>query len=187
MRMPRTAVTAPSAIRIPEGVREVIGRRLNLLSPACNEVLSAGLGDRPGLRPRRAGARRRGTVAMTQCWKRSMRHLAARDRGRNGTGSIPVRTCLDPDDALRRTADRRAPAPAPPRRSGDRGDAPSRSRDRFCPSWRATSTLPGLARIPTGDRLRDPRRAASRYAAGVRGRDRLLPDRARPAGTRKHR
>ena len=32
--------TAPSAIRIPEGVREVIGRRLNLLSPACNEVLS---------------------------------------------------------------------------------------------------------------------------------------------------
>jgi DNA-binding CsgD family transcriptional regulator len=30
----------PAAIRIPEGVREVIGRRLNLLSPSCNEVLA---------------------------------------------------------------------------------------------------------------------------------------------------
>ncbi len=29
----------PSAIRIPEGVTEVIGRRLNLLSAGCNEVL----------------------------------------------------------------------------------------------------------------------------------------------------
>lgn len=29
----------PEALRIPEGVREVIGQRLNLLSPACNEVL----------------------------------------------------------------------------------------------------------------------------------------------------
>ena len=30
----------PSVIRIPEGVREVIGRRLNMLSPGCNEVLA---------------------------------------------------------------------------------------------------------------------------------------------------
>ena len=30
----------PSAIRIPEGVTEVIGRRLNLLSAGCNEVLA---------------------------------------------------------------------------------------------------------------------------------------------------
>jgi DNA-binding CsgD family transcriptional regulator len=30
----------PPAIRIPEGVREVIGRRLNLLSASCNEVLA---------------------------------------------------------------------------------------------------------------------------------------------------
>ena len=30
----------PAAIRIPEGVREVIGRRLNLLSAACNEALA---------------------------------------------------------------------------------------------------------------------------------------------------
>jgi predicted ATPase/DNA-binding CsgD family transcriptional regulator len=29
----------PTAIRLPEGVREVIGRRLNLLSTPCNEVL----------------------------------------------------------------------------------------------------------------------------------------------------
>lgn len=28
-----------ATVRIPEGVREVIGRRLNLLSPSCNEVL----------------------------------------------------------------------------------------------------------------------------------------------------
>jgi DNA-binding CsgD family transcriptional regulator/tetratricopeptide (TPR) repeat protein len=34
------AVTLPSAIRIPEGVREVIGRRLNFLSGGCNEVLN---------------------------------------------------------------------------------------------------------------------------------------------------
>jgi len=31
---------SPSAIRIPEGVTEVIGRRLNLLSAGCNEVLT---------------------------------------------------------------------------------------------------------------------------------------------------
>ena len=30
----------PPAIRIPEGVKEVIGRRLNLLSAACNELLA---------------------------------------------------------------------------------------------------------------------------------------------------
>lgn len=28
------------AIRVPEGIREVIGRRLNRLSPACNEILA---------------------------------------------------------------------------------------------------------------------------------------------------
>jgi predicted ATPase/class 3 adenylate cyclase/DNA-binding CsgD family transcriptional regulator len=36
--MPLTAL--PPAIRIPEGVREVIGRRLNLLSDSCNRVLT---------------------------------------------------------------------------------------------------------------------------------------------------
>jgi DNA-binding NarL/FixJ family response regulator len=30
----------PPAIRLPEGVREVIGRRLNLLSAACNDILA---------------------------------------------------------------------------------------------------------------------------------------------------
>src|SRR6185312_5175962 len=30
----------PASIRIPEGVKEVIGRRLNLLSPICNEVMA---------------------------------------------------------------------------------------------------------------------------------------------------
>ncbi len=36
-----TPLTAlPPAIRIPEGVREVIGRRLNLLSAPCNEMLA---------------------------------------------------------------------------------------------------------------------------------------------------
>jgi DNA-binding CsgD family transcriptional regulator len=30
----------PLVIRVPEGLKEVIGRRLNLLSPACNEVLA---------------------------------------------------------------------------------------------------------------------------------------------------
>jgi predicted ATPase len=33
-------VSLPAAIRIPEGVREVIGRRLNLLSTACNDALA---------------------------------------------------------------------------------------------------------------------------------------------------
>jgi DNA-binding CsgD family transcriptional regulator/tetratricopeptide (TPR) repeat protein len=32
--------STPRAIRLPEGVREVIGRRLNLLPAACNEVLA---------------------------------------------------------------------------------------------------------------------------------------------------
>lgn len=30
----------PPVIRIPEGLKEVIGRRLNFLSPACNEILA---------------------------------------------------------------------------------------------------------------------------------------------------
>jgi predicted ATPase/DNA-binding CsgD family transcriptional regulator len=34
------SASLPAAIRIPEGVREVIGRRLNLLSTACNEALA---------------------------------------------------------------------------------------------------------------------------------------------------
>jgi DNA-binding CsgD family transcriptional regulator/tetratricopeptide (TPR) repeat protein len=32
--------TPPPTVRLPEGVREVIGRRLNLLSASCNEILS---------------------------------------------------------------------------------------------------------------------------------------------------
>jgi DNA-binding CsgD family transcriptional regulator/tetratricopeptide (TPR) repeat protein len=32
--------TAPATIRLPEGVRDVIGRRLNLLPPICNEILA---------------------------------------------------------------------------------------------------------------------------------------------------
>lgn len=36
------AVALPASIRLPEGVREVIGRRLNLLSIPCNEILSLG-------------------------------------------------------------------------------------------------------------------------------------------------
>jgi len=38
LRAPEAIV--PPVIRIPEGVREVIGRRLNLLSVACNEALA---------------------------------------------------------------------------------------------------------------------------------------------------
>jgi ATP/maltotriose-dependent transcriptional regulator MalT len=34
------AIAAPPSIRLPEGVREVIGRRLNLLSAVCNEVMA---------------------------------------------------------------------------------------------------------------------------------------------------
>ena len=34
------ASATPTAIRLPEGVREVIGRRLNLLSATCNEILT---------------------------------------------------------------------------------------------------------------------------------------------------
>jgi DNA-binding CsgD family transcriptional regulator len=33
-------VALPRVMRVPEGLKEVIGRRLNLLSPACNEVLA---------------------------------------------------------------------------------------------------------------------------------------------------
>jgi DNA-binding CsgD family transcriptional regulator len=35
-----TGIGTPPAIRLPEGVREVIGRRLNLLSATCNEILA---------------------------------------------------------------------------------------------------------------------------------------------------
>ncbi len=35
-----SSTTLPATIRIPEGVKEVIGRRLNLLSAACNDVLA---------------------------------------------------------------------------------------------------------------------------------------------------
>jgi DNA-binding CsgD family transcriptional regulator len=34
------AVTAPHLIRLPEGLREVIGRRLNMLSAGCNDILA---------------------------------------------------------------------------------------------------------------------------------------------------
>ncbi|WP_144186629.1 helix-turn-helix transcriptional regulator [Elioraea rosea] len=36
---PARGMAVPASLRIPEGVREVIGQRLNLLSPACNQVL----------------------------------------------------------------------------------------------------------------------------------------------------
>jgi ATP/maltotriose-dependent transcriptional regulator MalT len=38
-RFNRDALVMPPTIRLPEGIREVIGRRLNLLSPASNEIL----------------------------------------------------------------------------------------------------------------------------------------------------
>ena len=39
-QLERPQVTTASAIRIPEGVREVIGRRLNQLSDECNRILT---------------------------------------------------------------------------------------------------------------------------------------------------
>ncbi len=38
-RFNRDVLAVPPTIRLPEGIREVIGRRLNLLSPASNETL----------------------------------------------------------------------------------------------------------------------------------------------------
>ena len=35
-----SSATIPTTIRLPEGIREAIGRRLNLLSAACNDVLA---------------------------------------------------------------------------------------------------------------------------------------------------
>jgi DNA-binding CsgD family transcriptional regulator/tetratricopeptide (TPR) repeat protein len=39
-RFNRDAPVMPPTIRLPEGIREVIGRRLNLLPPLCNEILA---------------------------------------------------------------------------------------------------------------------------------------------------
>ncbi len=53
----------PLARHIPEGLRDLIGKRLSRLSAECNRVLSVAGGDRPGISPgplRRGGGPGRG-------------------------------------------------------------------------------------------------------------------------------
>ena len=51
-----TTAMPADVIGLPEGVREVVGRRLGRLSPEANELLRVAVGDRSRVRPRGARA-----------------------------------------------------------------------------------------------------------------------------------
>ena len=134
--------SVPAAMRIPEGVREVIGRRLNLLSAACNEVLAvaAVIGREFTWEVLLRAATR---SAKTRCWRRWTRRWRGHRRRACG-GSVSVRARADPPHPIRRTAHRPA-TPHAIARSARRSKRSYRAdMDPLLP--RAGATLPGRRR-----------------------------------------
>ena len=84
-------------VGIPEGIREVVGRRLSRLSDAANDALAGRRGDRPGVRPRPSIEARRRAVAATSCSTRSTRPTqpacSARCRAPSAATRSPTRWC----------------------------------------------------------------------------------------------
>ena len=64
-------------VGLPEGIREVVGRRLSRLSEAANRALALGCGDRRTVRP--GDHRRRGRAAGRRTLRRARRGRTAHD------------------------------------------------------------------------------------------------------------
>ena len=160
-RLERPEDVASWSVEIPQGVRQVVGRRLNALSEDCNRVLGDRLGDRARVR---AAACSRAVSELSEDGApgaaRGGRGRAHRRRGRGGLRELPLLARAGARDALRGDPHHAAPAPAPPHRRGARGAPRGEAR-----------AAPGRARLPLlrgglgrrrrqGRRLRRARRRA---------------------------
>ena len=171
------------AVGIPEGVREVIGRRLSTLDPATNEVLSAAsvVGPRVRGRPARDALRGRGRRRARRA--RSGRALRSRDlRARPGR-AVPVLARARAHDALRRAHDQPAPAPAPLGRP--RARRPARRREPIAGAGAPFQRVRRARRGRPGRGVLPPRRRCRVGRGRVRGGRELLRARARRARARR--
>ena len=130
----RWAIDVPiDRIGIPEGVRDVVGRRLGRLSAMTNDVLEGGRGRRTRVRSRRrrAGERPRGERGARGNGVGCRRQLARRGEGR----SLAVLPRARTFDAVRGARHEPPSAPAPDGGRDARG-SPARRLQRPCPSLR---------------------------------------------------
>jgi predicted ATPase len=116
-------VALPPAIRIPEGVKEVIGRRLNLLSASCNEVLAlaAVIGREFAHDVLLRAAARQGDQTLIEALDEA---LGAHIIEETADGHYQFAHNPDQDDAVRRAAAGTTQAITPHRRRCGRGIAP---------------------------------------------------------------
>ena len=175
------APATPPAIRLPEGVREVIGRRLNLLLAALQRNPGDRRGDRPGVRAGRAACAPASRGPRKPFWKRWTKRSPRTSSRRPSPGLYQfthalVRITLY--DELR-TGQRRRLHHA----VGEAIEAVASTRSEPG-SRRSCASFPRRRhgrRRRTGDRLRDPRRTERGRRARLRRSDQSVPERARHA------
>ena len=175
-----TAPAPPSLAGLPEGVKDVIGRRLDRLPPATLETLTlaAVLGSDFRLATLRGGVARP-RAGRADRVARGRRGGAADRRGPERGRPLLVHARARARDALR-APDREPPgAPAPARGGGARGGAAAGA-----PGRAGASLLPGARgrRRGEGDRVQPQGGRGEPGDARVRGRGRALRARAQPPG-----
>ena len=158
-------------VGIPEGIREVVGRRLSRLSDAANRALAVARGDRPDVRPRDDRGRGRPDRRRRCSTRSTRRRSAAIIREVPGTlGRYTFAHALVRSDALRGAHDQPPGAHALAGRRGDRGAVPHEPR-----------RAPRRARVPLRRRRAGRRPAEGRRVRPARRRAGAWPtSRSRP-------
>ena len=122
----------PLEMSIPEGLRDVIGKRLSLLGKECNQLLSVGSGHRARLLlGDSAGGGRHGRSPFLEALKEAVRLSVLEERPPGGAGALPFHSRLLPADPLRGTDRPPASATTPAGRPGV-GGAVCRAPPRTC-------------------------------------------------------
>ena len=165
----------PPAIRIPEGVKEVIGRRLNLLSAACNELLALAsvIGRDFALDLLQQVTGRLGDDSLLDALDEGVAAHVIEETTEGHyqfTHNLIRMTLYDELRTARRRSLHRAVGKAI--EALHRADV-----DAFLPELARHFHVAGD--IDRGDPLRDACRTARRRAAGLRGRRAVLPGSAR--------
>jgi hypothetical protein len=161
----------PKTIRLPDGICEAIGRRLNLLSASCNDILAtaAVIGHQFRLDVLTRASRPHSDDAVLEALDEALAaHIVEEtDSGPYQFTHTLLRITLY--DELR-TGERR-------RRHNAVGDGVSpRSDPRPEPSCLSFSGRGPAKRHRPGNRLREMRRKERRRRVGLRGRDRPVPE-----------
>ena len=137
----RPTKDTPLEMSIPEGLRDVIGKRLSLLSKECNQLLSVAsvIGREFAMDTLKAVAGISEDV-FVNALKEAVRLSVLEERSQVGSRALPLHPCLLPSDALRGDDCPAAPEAAP---AGS-----TRPGDALCQTPRGACRRAGRALLP---------------------------------------